>query len=85
MHIQQTVFSMTFFNWSPEQGQETVSPKFWIYVVMTIAFSLVTLSAWLIYNRRMARYKTHDAESGSISSAGTIIEKGCEHVQASPV
>ncbi|KAG6365675.1 hypothetical protein INS49_007286 [Diaporthe citri] len=80
-----TVFSMTLFNWSPEQDQEVMSPWFWVYAVITIALTLLTWGAWLFYNRRMARSKHHDVESGSISSAGTTSEKGCEHVQASTV
>lgn len=83
IQIYQTVFSMTLFNWSPEQDQEVMSPWFWVYAVITIALTLMTWGAWFFYNRKMTRSKPHDEENGSISWAGTTSEKGCEHVQAS--
>lgn len=79
----QTVFSMSFFNWSPEQGQEMVSPKFWVYVVVTLAFTLVIICAWIFYNKRATRSRGRDMESGSVFSDGNTSEKGHQHVQAS--
>ena len=44
----QTVFSMTFFNWNPQQddgnnGKPVVSGYLWIYIVLTALFTLTTL------------------------------------------
>jgi hypothetical protein len=41
----QTVFSMTFFNWFGAGG-EVVSPYFYIYVIFTVFFTLLTLGSW---------------------------------------
>ncbi|KAH8751297.1 hypothetical protein F5883DRAFT_578091 [Diaporthe sp. PMI_573] len=85
-----TVFSMTFFNWSPEQDEKILSPWFWIYVVITVAFTLVTMCIWLIFNRRMSKSRKNDLESGSIISGITIsaseqTEKGDQETVASPL
>ncbi|KUI62676.1 hypothetical protein VP1G_09784 [Cytospora mali] len=47
-----TVFSMTFFNWTPGQGEEVLSPYIWVYVVGTAIFTGLTMGLWYIYSRR---------------------------------
>ena len=81
---------MTFFNWSPEQDEKILSPWFWIYVVITVAFTLVTMCIWLIFNRRISKSRRNDLESGSIISGTTIsaseqTEKGDQENVASPL
>ncbi|KAH5581941.1 hypothetical protein HBI24_120700 [Parastagonospora nodorum] len=49
-----TVFSMTFFDWSGDSGQGRVSSYVWVYVVVTIFFTAVTVGLWyffVIYRR----------------------------------
>lgn len=70
--LTQTVFSMTFFNWNPEQDEKMMSPWFWIYVVITVVFTLVTMCIWLFFNRRISKSRKNDLESGSIMSGTTI-------------
>ena len=47
----QTIFSMSFFNFSPGpetgRGDWLVSDKFWIYWVIAIPLTIATLSIWL--------------------------------------
>ncbi|KAH8811205.1 hypothetical protein F5884DRAFT_854565 [Xylogone sp. PMI_703] len=47
-----TVFSMTFFNWSPEQGQKIMSPYIWIYIAGTAILTGLTLALLYLYSRR---------------------------------
>ncbi|KAH6625485.1 hypothetical protein C7974DRAFT_202158 [Boeremia exigua] len=49
-----TVFSMTFFDWKGD-GSERVSSYLWIYVVVTVVFTMITIGLWyyfVIYKRR---------------------------------
>ncbi|KAI1331994.1 hypothetical protein F5Y16DRAFT_407782 [Xylariaceae sp. FL0255] len=41
-----TVFSMTFFNWQPQDGETMVSSSVWIYVVFSVAATAALLSLW---------------------------------------
>lgn len=49
--IGQTIFSTSFFNFSPgpkaQQGGWFVSDKIWIYWVIAIPLTIMTLSIWL--------------------------------------
>jgi heme/copper-type cytochrome/quinol oxidase subunit 2 len=60
----QTVFSMTFFDWSGDSasGEKTrVSSYVWIYVVITVIFTVVTVAAWyffVILRRRIKMMKS---------------------------
>lgn len=53
----ETVFSMSFFNWQPDSGQNEVevSPRIWIYVVMALALTLITVTAWFWFLKRRPR------------------------------
>jgi ABC-type branched-subunit amino acid transport system permease subunit len=52
----QAVFSMSFFNFSPGNGTEPdewkVSSQIWIYWVVAIPLTLMTLLAWLFWKRK---------------------------------
>lgn len=77
---------MTFFNWSPDKGEKILSPWFWIYVVITVAFTLVTMCIWLIFNRRISKARKNDLESGSIISGTTIgVSEQAEMGEREPV
>jgi hypothetical protein len=53
----QTVFSMTFFDWSDSSGGARVSSYLWIYVAVTVFFTAITIGLWyyFIIYRRMRR------------------------------
>jgi Mg2+ and Co2+ transporter CorA len=57
-----TVFSMTFFNWSGD-GKARISSYLWIYVVITVVFTLMTVGLW--YFLVVYRKKRSTAESGN--------------------
>jgi len=44
-----SVFSMTFFNWSGSDGEAEVSGYIWIYVLVTLCFTLVTVGTWYYF------------------------------------
>ncbi|CAO2653796.1 Nn.00g032070.m01.CDS01 [Neocucurbitaria sp. VM-36] len=58
-----TVFSMTFFNWFDGDGNGQISSSLWIYVVVTVLFTSVTLGLWYYFvihrrtNRKMDEEK----------------------------
>ncbi|KAF2477888.1 uncharacterized protein BDR25DRAFT_250230 [Lindgomyces ingoldianus] len=41
-----SMFSMTFFNWSNQPGTQTVSTYLWVYVLITISFTALTIGLW---------------------------------------
>jgi len=60
----QTVFSMTFFNWFGTNGA-VISPYFWIYVLFTVFFTLLTLGSWwyfVSYRHSRAQGPTSEEE-----------------------
>jgi hypothetical protein len=40
---------MTFFNWSGDGGKATVSKYLWIYVVVTVTFTAITVGLWYFF------------------------------------
>jgi hypothetical protein len=40
---------MTFFNWSGEDGKARVSSYLWIYVVVTLCFTAITIGLWYFF------------------------------------
>ncbi|KAF2823103.1 hypothetical protein CC86DRAFT_76131 [Ophiobolus disseminans] len=44
-----TVFSMTFFDWFDDEGKTRVSSYLWIYVVVTIVFTAITIGLWYFF------------------------------------
>jgi uncharacterized membrane protein SpoIIM required for sporulation len=56
---------MTFFNWSNDPGSPTVSMYLWIYIVMTVLFTSLTVGLWYyIVVFRPSRGKVKDDEQG---------------------
>ncbi|KAF2265257.1 hypothetical protein CC78DRAFT_616160 [Lojkania enalia] len=41
-----SMFSMTFFNWSNDAGTPIVSTYLWIYVLITVFFTALTIGLW---------------------------------------
>ncbi|KAH8756365.1 hypothetical protein F5883DRAFT_468726 [Diaporthe sp. PMI_573] len=46
-----TLFSMTFFNWSPDKDQSMMSPYIWLYATVTLVLTCVTVGTWYTCNR----------------------------------
>ncbi|KAI0436134.1 hypothetical protein F4803DRAFT_543320 [Xylaria telfairii] len=44
-----TVFSMTFFNWKPADGESAVSSLFWVYIAFSVVSTVVTLLAYYYF------------------------------------
>jgi Mg2+ and Co2+ transporter CorA len=44
-----TVFSMTFFNWFPDSGPARVSSYLWVYVLITVLFTVATVGLWYFF------------------------------------
>ncbi|TVY23264.1 hypothetical protein LHYA1_G007945 [Lachnellula hyalina] len=44
-----SVFSMTFFNWSNSDGSAEVSGYIWIYILVTVCFTLLTVGTWYYF------------------------------------
>lgn len=40
---------MTFFDWFDDDGKTRVSSYLWIYVVVTIVFTAVTIGLWYFF------------------------------------
>jgi uncharacterized membrane protein YeiB len=53
---------MTFFNWFDDSGKTRVSSYLWIYVVVTVIFTGVTIGLWYFFvmSRRAGRAKGDD-------------------------
>lgn len=80
-----TVFSMTFFNWTPAEGEAVLSPYIWIYAVGTVIFTCLTLGSWYCYGQhRRSHWGRNDDTTSSDrfqdrggESRGDIDEKEC--------
>ncbi|KAH3919719.1 hypothetical protein HBH56_017900 [Parastagonospora nodorum] len=59
-----TVFSMTFFDWNDDKGKALVSKYLWIYVVVTVFFTAITIGLWYFFVmfRRSGPVKSDEEE-----------------------
>lgn len=48
-NLTQTVFSMTFFDWQGQNGGTRVSSYLWIYIVVTVIFTAITIGLWYFF------------------------------------
>lgn len=55
---------MTFFNWTPGEGEVVLSPYIWIYAVGTAIFTCLTLGSWYCYGRHRQRHWRKNANNG---------------------
>ncbi|KAF7671701.1 hypothetical protein GT037_010223 [Alternaria burnsii] len=57
-----TVFSMTFFDWSGDDGKTRVSNYLWVYIVVTIVFTALTIGSWYFFviHRRASEKSVED-------------------------
>jgi hypothetical protein len=49
-----TIFSMSFFNYSPDSGSWTVSDKFWVYWVVAIPITIISVVLWIVLGREVS-------------------------------
>jgi hypothetical protein len=63
-----SLFSMNMFNWSAADGGDIASKWLWIYFVVTIPLTGLTLALWWFWNRRGLRSA---AQFGSAVGRGT--------------
>ncbi|KAK6070265.1 hypothetical protein SCUP515_08485 [Seiridium cupressi] len=62
----QSIFSMSMFNWSPEEGS-VVSGSFWVFVVVAVVLTALILLVWQIASwrqKRKAPSRDRDLEEG---------------------
>lgn len=66
----QSIFSMTMFNWAPQDGS-AVSNYIWVFVVVATVLTVLTLSAWQIatYWQKKSSSRNKDLEMGDLGSA----------------
>lgn len=56
---------MTFFDWSGPNGTPEVSTYVWVYIVITVAFTFLTIGLWwyfVIYRQQPASNEVMDEE-----------------------
>ncbi|KAI3528435.1 hypothetical protein CSPX01_16231 [Colletotrichum filicis] len=46
------IFSMDMFNWEAVEGQSMVSKHIWLFAVLAVGLTLLTLAAWFLGTRR---------------------------------
>jgi hypothetical protein len=67
----QALFSMSFFHFAPgvegEAEQWTVSSRFWLYWVVTIPATALTVGMWFLFQRRHS--PSTDSAARSLDSA----------------
>lgn len=74
MKTSRLVFSMTFFNWTPGEGEMLLPTYIWIYVVGTAIFTCLTLGSWYYYGQ----YRQHH-RGESTSTSNNAIENDSSH------
>lgn len=60
-----TIFSMGFFDWSDSGSGKVVSKYFWIYVVLAVSFTIITLGFWWyfgVHRHSRRQKKTEELE-----------------------
>ena len=55
-----TLFGSNFFAYSERENALTVASNFWVYVIITFAFSGSTVIVWFIWRRRVVQRSTSD-------------------------
>ncbi|KAK1714928.1 uncharacterized protein BDZ83DRAFT_588592 [Colletotrichum acutatum] len=46
------IFSMDMFNWEAVEGQSIVSKHIWLFAVLAVGLTLLTIAAWFLGTRR---------------------------------
>lgn len=50
-----TLFSTSFFDFQPSSSGAFVSPSIWLYIVVTVSFTILCLVGWYLSSRSMSR------------------------------
>lgn len=50
--LSQTVLGMNLFNFDDATGNFVISGQFWIFVVLAVPLTLLTLGTWYVFTRR---------------------------------
>ncbi|KAF6823621.1 hypothetical protein CMUS01_10612 [Colletotrichum musicola] len=80
-----TLFSMELFNWSPENGEPIVSPRFWIFWAVAVPLTLVVLTVWLLWlkmHRRREERRSKALSNGPIHQRVDALDSGRPGPQA---
>ncbi|SMQ55397.1 unnamed protein product [Zymoseptoria tritici ST99CH_3D7] len=74
-----SLFSMSFFNFNPSDSLSSsqsadeptwcISDRFWIYWVVTLPITAITIAWWFYWQRRLVQ-KSHAGEGGNASEIG---------------
>jgi hypothetical protein len=67
-----SVFSMTFFNFQTSDGP-VLSPKFWVYWVITVPLTIGIVAFWYVYEKR--REAIYDKEDADLEKGSDDMEK----------
>lgn len=51
-----TLFSMSVFNWDPDSPQSSLSPSVWIFFVVAIVLTGLTLGSWFFSTRQKDKH-----------------------------
>lgn len=72
----QSLFSMSFFDWNPDQGKRILSPYIWMYVVLTAGLTGLTLTLWYFFGRPHLKEKgDRDDVESQVESRQQAVEK----------
>ncbi|KAF4169943.1 hypothetical protein CNMCM6936_005088 [Aspergillus lentulus] len=50
-----SIFSMSMFNWSVEDGQPVITHRFWVYIIAAIGLTVIVVALWLLWFTRSQR------------------------------
>lgn len=53
--LRQSIFSTTFFNWGQTDGHAIVSGYIWVFVVLAVGITTITVGAWYYATHRASR------------------------------
>lgn len=76
---------MELFNWSPENGEPIVNPRFWIFWAVAVPLTLVVLTVWLLWlkmHRRREKRRPMALSNGPIRQGVDALDSGRRGPQA---
>jgi hypothetical protein len=48
----QSIFSMSMFNWDAKNGEPIVSSYIWVFVVLALGLTVITVVLWRIWTQK---------------------------------
>ena len=55
---------MTFFDWFDSDGEARVSSYLWIYILVTVVFTAITIGLWYYFVVYLQRGKKLEVDAG---------------------